>query len=36
MAFNFMTAAEAAEHFKDGDTVGFSPRPALLNLSRKQ
>lgn len=24
MAFNFMTAAEAAEHFKNGDTVGFS------------
>ncbi|MDE6317049.1 MAG: acetyl-CoA hydrolase, partial [Muribaculaceae bacterium] len=24
MAFNFMTAAEAAEHFKNGDTVGLS------------
>ena len=24
MAFNFMTAAEAAEQFKDGDKVGFS------------
>lgn len=24
MAFNYMTAAEAAEHFKNGDTVGLS------------
>lgn len=24
MAFDYMTAAEAAEHFKNGDTVGFS------------
>lgn len=24
MAFDYMTAAEAAEHFKNGDTVGLS------------